>query len=113
MMHRDALFGLAMFTVACCFMFLLALFTSEPMHDTGPNGRQYTTVVIDDCEYIQRAYDGHIFHKGNCRNPLHWEKVLQDTSWYKTLPKRRDGLDSKLEIHTPKGNRHEEEDRGL
>lgn len=110
MMHRDALFGLAMFIIVCCLMFLLALSTSEPVHDTGPNGRQYTTVDIDGCQYIQRAYDGHIIHKGNCRNPIHWEHVLQDTSWYRSV---RPIEDSRLEIHTPKGNRHEEKDQGL
>lgn len=109
MMLRDTLFGLGIFTMACCVVFLVALSTSEP-EDTGANGRQYTTVVIDGCQYIQRAYDGHIIHKGNCRNPIHWEHVLQDTSWYRSV---RPIEDSKLEIHTPKGNRHEEKDQGL
>lgn len=110
MRPRDVLFGLAMATMAVCFTFLLWPSASEPMHDSGPNGRQYTTVDIDGCQYIQRAYDGHTFHKGGCRNPIHWERVLQDTSWWKNV---RPIEDSKLEIHTPKGKRHEEEDQGL
>ena len=109
MRPRDMLFGLAMATMAVCFTYLLWPSASEP-GATMANGRQYTTVVIDGCQYIQRAYDGHIVHKGNCRNPIHWERVLQDTSWWKNV---RPIEDSKLEIHTPKGNRHEEEDQGL
>jgi len=96
-------------TMAACFMFLLGPSASET-GATGANGRQYTTVVIDGCEYIQRAYDGHTFHKGGCRNPIHWQHVLQDTSWWRSVRPIRD---SNLEIHTPKGNCHEEEDRGL
>ena len=109
MRHREILLVLGIVTMALCFTFLLWPSASEP-GATGANGRQYTTVDIDGCQYIQRAYDGHIIHKGNCRNPIHWEHVLQDTSWYRSV---RPIEDSKLEIHTPKGKRHEEEDQGL
>lgn len=110
MRPRDVLSVLAMLAMAVCIPYLLWTSVSEPVRDSGPNGRQYATVDIDGCQYIQRAYDGHIVHKGNCRNPIHWERVLQDTSWWRTV---RPIEDSKLEIHTPKGKRHGKEDQGL
>jgi hypothetical protein len=58
--------------------------TSEP-HEIRIKGTSHDILEVDGCQYV---------HKEDCRNPIHWERVLQDTSWYHKVPKR-EKVDSK------------------
>ena len=45
------------------------------------NFKEYTVITIDGCEYIAYKNDpGNLFieHKGNCKNPIHYQ-VKHDT----------------------------------
>lgn len=37
----------------------------------------YTTVIIEDCEYILSTFDRSrtVTHKGNCKNPIHQHNI--------------------------------------
>lgn len=65
------------FAILSAVLFLLSLIGSaykkEAKEDT------LGTITIDGCEYLTGG--GLLAHKGDCRNPIHWERVLSDTSW--------------------------------
>ena len=49
--------------------------TKETTHKIGPWGHRLQVIEIEGCEYFFATYDrGVLFaHKGNCKNPEHYE----------------------------------------
>ena len=38
--------------------------------------------AIDGCQYLLPEGSDTLTHRADCRNPIHWERVLSDTSWW-------------------------------
>lgn len=107
--HQDSDLGYAFLIIVV--MLIYAHFNPE---DHRPENSVLCTTVEDNgCQYLLPEGSDALTHRADCRNPLHWERVLQDTSWYHMLPNRRATADTSMEIHTPKGKNNGKEDQGL
>lgn len=48
------------------------------------------TFTADGCDYLLPEGSDTLTHRADCRNPLHWEHVLSDTTWWKNIRPERD-----------------------
>ncbi len=73
---------------------ILYLLAPRPNEEARPDVRH---LVLEGCEYLS-IEGGSFTHKGNCRNPIHWQGFISDTSWYEqVLRGMESGSDSDLE----------------
>jgi len=71
-----ALAVMAVFGVVVTLGFLI-----EEQRDGGKTVvcRPFT---VDGCQYLLPEGSDTLTHRADCRNPIHWERVLSDTSWW-------------------------------
>jgi hypothetical protein len=65
---------LILFTIVIGLVGCVATDDHEGVAVIENTGENISTVVIDGCEYIKSpVYGGVYSHKGNCKNPIHYE----------------------------------------